>query len=194
MSDCLWGVLDGINEDGLAVSLSFGGRPVVGDGFGCPLVLRYVLEFCRTTNEAAKVLERVPSHMAYNVTIVDAHGEYATAYVAPDRRTVVRKVPVSTNHQETVGWKAHAELTESVEREELLAERLRDPHETKEKLASRFLEPPLYRTGWARAHGTLYTAVYRPARRSVEYRWPGRALKQSFERFEEAEFPLTFPT
>ena len=26
MSDCAWGVLDGLNEDGLAVSLSFGGR------------------------------------------------------------------------------------------------------------------------------------------------------------------------
>ena len=33
MVDCLWGVLDGINEDGLAVSLSFGGRTAVGEGF-----------------------------------------------------------------------------------------------------------------------------------------------------------------
>src|SRR6185436_2580738 len=47
MSDCLWGVVDGINEHGLAVSLSFGGRQVVGDGFGIPLVLRYALEFCK---------------------------------------------------------------------------------------------------------------------------------------------------
>ncbi len=46
MLDSLWGVLDGINEDGLAVSLAFGGRQVVGEGFGMPLILRYVLETC----------------------------------------------------------------------------------------------------------------------------------------------------
>src|SRR6056297_1911382 len=32
MSDCLWGVLDGMNDGGLAISLAFGGRKAVGDG------------------------------------------------------------------------------------------------------------------------------------------------------------------
>ena len=59
--DCLWGCLDGMNEAGLAVSLSFGGRRAVGDGFGIPIVLRYVLEFCRTAADAADVLRRVPA-------------------------------------------------------------------------------------------------------------------------------------
>lgn len=63
-TDCLWGVLDGIDEKGLAVSLAFGGRQVVGDGFGIPLVLRYILEFVETTKDAREVLRRVPSHMA----------------------------------------------------------------------------------------------------------------------------------
>ena len=62
MNDCMWGALDGINEDGLAVSLSFGGRQVIGAGFGVPLVLRYVLEFCTTTDEAIEVFERVVAH------------------------------------------------------------------------------------------------------------------------------------
>jgi hypothetical protein len=44
MLDCLWGLLDGANDSGLAVSLTFGGRPQVGEGFGIPLVIRYVLE------------------------------------------------------------------------------------------------------------------------------------------------------
>ena len=38
MSDCLWGLLDGMNDDGLGVSLTFGGRRVLGDGFGIPIV------------------------------------------------------------------------------------------------------------------------------------------------------------
>ena len=41
MSDCLWGLLDGVNDDGLAVSLTFGGRTASGEGFAIPLVVRY---------------------------------------------------------------------------------------------------------------------------------------------------------
>src|SRR5882724_2636737 len=78
MNDCMWGVLDGINEDGLAVSLSFGGRRAVGVGFGVPLVLRYILEFCTSTAEAVEVLERVPVHMAYNVTVLDRTDRFVT--------------------------------------------------------------------------------------------------------------------
>ena len=68
MVDCLWGVLDGVNDSGLAISLTFGGRRVVGDGFGVPIVLRYILELCDTVKQAEKVLKRVPVHMAYNIT------------------------------------------------------------------------------------------------------------------------------
>jgi predicted choloylglycine hydrolase len=52
MSDCLWGLLDGVNDAGLAASLTFGGRPTVGDGFGIPLVIRYVLEVCADVTHA----------------------------------------------------------------------------------------------------------------------------------------------
>ena len=54
----------GINDAGLALSLTFGGRNVVGDGFAISIVLRYILEFCATAAEAAEVLSRVPVHMA----------------------------------------------------------------------------------------------------------------------------------
>lgn len=47
MSDCLWGLLDGMNDDGLAVSLAFGGRRTVDEGFAIPLVVRYLLEMLR---------------------------------------------------------------------------------------------------------------------------------------------------
>ena len=56
VSDCLWGVLDGVNESGVAVSLAFGGKRTVGAGFGIPLVMRYVLEFASTTQEAVDTL------------------------------------------------------------------------------------------------------------------------------------------
>lgn len=91
--DCLWGLLDGINDAGLAVSLTFGGRPQVGEGFGIPLVIRYVLEVCGTVEEAARALCRVPVHMSYNVTVLDGSGRWATAYLAPDRPPASRTWP-----------------------------------------------------------------------------------------------------
>ena len=52
MREAFWGCLDGMNEDGLAVSLTFGGRKAHGPGIAMPMVLRYVLETCRSTKEA----------------------------------------------------------------------------------------------------------------------------------------------
>jgi predicted choloylglycine hydrolase len=74
MSDSLIGLLDGMNDAGLAVSLTFGGRRVVGAGFGIPMVLRYILQTCSTVNEASAVLQRVPCHLAYNGSWLEKAG------------------------------------------------------------------------------------------------------------------------
>jgi predicted choloylglycine hydrolase len=184
MSDCLWGVLDGINGAGLALSLSFGGRKVVGQGFGVPLVLRYILEFCTRTAEAIEVLKRVPIHMSYNVTIVDALGTFETAFLAPDRPIEVTTRPVATNHQFTVEWHEHANATASVEREAQLLHCLVEANAA-DQLVEAFLHPPLYSRAYARGFGTLYTAAYWPTRRSGSFRWPGIKRDFSLEMFVE---------
>src|SRR5881296_1857797 len=74
MSDCLWGLLDGMNDTGLAVSLTFGGRRVLGDGFGIPIVTRYVLETCANVDEARATLHRLPYSLSHNLTLVDRAG------------------------------------------------------------------------------------------------------------------------
>jgi predicted choloylglycine hydrolase len=170
--DCLWGCLDGMNQAGLAVSLSFGGRRTVGDGFGIPIVLRYVLEFCRTAAQAAEVLRRVPTHMDYNVTALDRTGAFFTAQLSPDRPALISQAPVATNHQGEVEWQGHADATASLERERFLSDLLAQPATTAPKLADAFLRQPLHSSAYERGFGTLYTAIYRPARGEVEYRWP----------------------
>jgi predicted choloylglycine hydrolase len=190
-SDSLWGVLDGINEHGLAVSLAFGGRRVVGDGFGIPLILRYVLEFCRTTPDAVDVLRRVPSHMAYTVTALDADGRHATVYLNPDRPAEVSSARVATNHQRQIEWPEYAALTRTEERASHLASGL-ESDETPERFISRFLDEPLVSHVWDKAFGTLYTAVYRPDSRQAEYRWRDRTWPFSFERFVPAEVTVTY--
>lgn len=185
MVDCLWGVLDGMNEAGLAISLTFGGRPVVGDGFGIPIVLRYILEFCEDTREAATVLKRVPSHMAYNVTAMDKAGKFITAFVAPDRPTSVRQLPLAANHQIQIEWHNYARATASLERERFLYFRLREPDMTPDRLIRNFLRSPLYTTAYGRGFGTLYTAVYWPTRGVARYLWLDGVWDQSFSEFEE---------
>lgn len=193
MTDCMWGALDGINDAGLAASLAFGGRRAVGDGFGMPLILRYVLEMCETTREAVNVLRRVPTHMAYNVTVVDRKDDFATLFLSPDRAPVVTRRPLATNHQRRVEWKEYAGATASLERERYLGERLEDEAETLESLIQRFLRAPLYsaqfRSGW----GTLYTAAYRTRNPSAEYRWPGGSVVQEFDDFREVAVRVDYP-
>ncbi|MCA9321868.1 MAG: hypothetical protein KDB53_14090 [Planctomycetes bacterium] len=183
-SDCLWGVLDGMNDRGLAVALSFGGRPEVGDGFAVTLILRYVLEICGNVDEAAEVLARVPCFMAYNVTLLDAQGMRAVVEIGPDRPARVVKTDVATNHQtDAAGWEKYEELSQSQDRRGYLESLLSEPRPSAEDLLRAFLEPPLFRTRYDRGCGTLYTALYFPAEGRVEYHWPSQSLRQSLTAF-----------
>lgn len=191
-SDGLFGLVDGMNDAGLTVSLTFGGRREVGDGFGVPLILRYILQTCTTTAEAARVLSRVPCHMSYNVTVLDARRRYQTAYLAPDRPAVLTRAAVATNHQERVEWSSHARFTATVERERYLLQRLTLHPETQRKFIRAFLRPPLYSTAFTSGFGTLYTAAYRPKSRGLELIWPDRVWAKSLDRFEEDSIHVSF--
>ena len=184
-SDGLWGLVDGMNDAGLAVSLTFGGRRVVGDGFGVPLILRYVLQTCTTAEEAGAVLARVPTHMSYNVTVLDAARHYLTAMMAPDRPARITRAAVATNHQDRPEWASHARFTATVERERYLLQRLTLHVEPEEKFIGAFLKPPLYSSAFAQGFGTLYTAVYRPRLGQLHYRWPKATWPLDINAFTE---------
>ena len=193
-TDGLFGLVDGINDAGLAASLTFGGRREVGTGFGVPLILRYILQTCTTAEQAGEVLKRLPCHMSYNVTVLDADRRFLTAYLTPDRPTVLTHAAVATNHQERVEWSSHARFTATVERERYLLQRLTLHPETQEKFVGAFLKPPLYSTAFSSGFGTLYTAAYRPKDRALEIHWPGRAWTKSFDNFEEDMVRVNFPS
>jgi hypothetical protein len=131
-SDCLWGLLDGMNSDGLAVSLTFGGAKVYGPGFGIPLVIRYLLEVAGTVSEALTALRRIPVSMSYNVTLTDRDGCVRTAYLAPGQPMEVRAFPLATNHRfDRPVDPVQGRRFRSLERQEYLLGLLHDePHPT----------------------------------------------------------------
>lgn len=184
LGDCIWGALDGLNDAGLAASLSFGGRTVSGTGFGIPLVLRYLLEVAQNTQEAIKILERVPVSMCYTVTLLDAGGDWATVFVAPDRPTEVTRLNAVTNYQHQVEWPEHARATHAVERRDCLQAQV-DAGGTAAQVTNALLLAPLYQTSWLRGYGTLYGAAYRPRSGLVELVWPGQRWEQRLGAFAD---------
>jgi hypothetical protein len=121
-----------MNADGLAVSLTFGGAKIYGQGFGIPLVIRYLLEVAGTVSEALTALRRIPVSMSYNVTLTDRDGCVRTAYLAPDQAMEVRAVPLATNHRfDRSDYPVQARRFRSFERQEHLLGLLHDePHRT----------------------------------------------------------------
>ena len=114
--DCAWGILDGINGSGLIASLTFGGKKEVGEGFGAPLILRYILETCDTVAEAKLKIKSIPCHMAYNVTLLDSSGKYTKVFLAPNKKASFKDDPVSTNHQEKIEWLEYAHFSKTLQR------------------------------------------------------------------------------
>jgi predicted choloylglycine hydrolase len=180
MGEAAWGCLDGMNSDGLVASLTFGGGRTYVLGFSIALMLRYVLETCRTVAEAVAALGRIPIAQSQNVTLLDASGAHAVVHLGPDRAPAVTSARVCTNHQETVTWPEMAARNRTVERHAALSEALTASAHI-DSLAAALLAPPLY----VRGPGVLtaYTAIYRPIHGTVDYLWPGKRWRQSFDAF-----------
>ncbi len=187
MVDCNWGLLDGMNLDGLAISLTFGGRKVVGKGFGIPLIMRYVLETCSDVKSAVEAFKVVPCHMVYNVTLTDKGGQVLSLFLGPDREIGIRNAAICTNHQEMIDWPEYAEMTATVEREAELLNYLHFESPTNTNLINKFLHPPLYTIQPKNSYATLYTAAYFPSRGTLSLFWPAKQFDFGFDSFNEGK-------
>jgi predicted choloylglycine hydrolase len=170
-----------MNDAGLVVSLTFGGRPGSGSGFAIPLVVRYLLEVAQTADQAKELLRGLPIAMSYNLTVVDAAGQSFTAFVAPDSEPEFFDAPVATNHRGDVPeYPERAASLQSVPRLDRLTEVVAQ-QPTPEDLAAAFQSEPLYNRKYSKAFGTLYTALYRPKEQVVEYIWPDGTWRRGFD-------------
>ncbi|SCD64169.1 Predicted choloylglycine hydrolase [Streptomyces sp. DvalAA-14] len=177
-----WGLLDGMNDAGLAVSLTFGGRFVQGPGFAIPLVLRYLLETCTTVEQAIGKLRSIPIGIAQNVTLVDPD-RAATVLVGPDIPLTEAPDACAANHQ-------HLPVPDEQERFTRTQERLAAVRAAGADVAA-MLKPPLYQLAYDEGLGTVYTADYRPSEGRVTYYWPAETWEQSFTAFAPGSRTMT---
>lgn len=191
MVEALSGMSDGINADGLAVSLSFGGRVTSGTGFGIPLIIRYLLEMCNDVKQAVEALRFIPSHMSYNVTMVDASADIATVMVSPDRPAIVMSRPWATNHQIGIEWPWHARFSGTMERAEWLSN-VSQPASAK-NCKTMFHHEPVYANDYASGYGTVFTSLYRPTARTAQISWPnGVSVTRSLQDQHSAEVSVIY--
>lgn len=194
ISDCLIGIVDGMNDAGLCVSLTFGGRKEVGYGFGIPFILRYVLEFCTNTAQAVKILKSIPSHMSYNVTVVDKTGASKTVMLAPDKPPLVTNDAFAANHQGEIDWPENAQFNQTMKRYNFIKNYLKSKNISADELAKAFLHSPLYNTKFTEGFGTLYTSVYQPENLTMKVLWPNMAIERSFDNFAEENILIHYTT
>ena len=196
MVEFLWGLSDGINDAGLSVALAYGGRGEVGRGFGITLILRYLLETCETVSEALAALDRIPSHMAYNLVLADAQGATAAVELKPGGGVTRRGVAAVTNHQSGPARAERPEFTRTHQRLARAEALVGGPSDAVAPgdLAAAFLSAPLRQDRYGAGFGTLFTAAYDPVRRRMALHWPDARWEQSFDAFAEGRREVDFET
>ena len=192
MLDCMSGVLDGINSDGLAVSMSFGGREEFGEGFGISILLRYLLEFAGDVKEACELIRRVPVQGAYNIMLLDREAHFETVELDAGREPEFVANPVSTNHQTDSSWPLYENKVLTHERFQHLHNVIADRQHSATEFAREFLHSPLYHNRFARGFGTLYDAVFYPQRLGCDYFWPENSWQCNFDNFPERDYQIEF--
>lgn len=183
MQDMLWGLLDGMNDAGLAVSLTWGGRSAYGRGVSILIIVRYLLETCDTVDQAVDRLQSLPVAVPQNLTLVD-RTTAVTVFVGPDISPTAAPDACAANHQ-------HLPVTDEQERATRTQERLRAIRAAGVDEAA-MLRPPLYRSVDEQGVRTLYTARYQPVEGQVTYFWPGESWPQSFGDFTPGPRTVTW--
>jgi len=81
---------DGINEHGLAAGLTFNNLELVKPGLNAGILVRYILEKCKTVRESLEHLAKLPVASAQTITMVDKTGDMAVVECSCDKTVVIR--------------------------------------------------------------------------------------------------------
>jgi predicted choloylglycine hydrolase len=81
---------DGVNEHGLAAGLCFVYPKVNKPGFNAGMLIRYILEKCKTTGDAITALKSLPIASSQTITLADASGDIAVIECNAEKLVIIR--------------------------------------------------------------------------------------------------------
>lgn len=84
---------DGVNEYGLAAGLCFVYPKVNKPGFNAGILIRYILEKCKATDEAILALKSLPIASSQTITLADVSGDIAVIECNAEKFVVNRPEP-----------------------------------------------------------------------------------------------------
>ncbi len=84
---------DGVNEHGFSTGLTFVYPKLRKPGLNAGMLIRYLLEKCKTTEDAIKELHRLPIASAQTITMADLNGDIAVVECNPENIVVIRPEP-----------------------------------------------------------------------------------------------------
>jgi predicted choloylglycine hydrolase len=183
-ADRFTGRVDGMNEHGLCVGLHLVNYRPVRPGLACILIVRMVLDQCATTQEAVRLLKRIPHGQPFNYSLLDAGG-FAAVVEASPLATAVRegRQLACTNHFQIAALErynrqypgSHRRLPplEKWLRAELSCQQL--------FVALNHAESPVFDHGYRSGSGTLHTFVCEPAERTMLVGIGGDASPRSID-------------
>jgi predicted choloylglycine hydrolase len=195
----LWfGRYDGINDQGLAMSMSAGGIPVgegmlppFNDGFQFWTVMRAVLDSCKNVEEAIDLVKNIPHCGNPVYMLADASGTLARVEVAGKKVAVKQVEPqnendwlIATNHmQNFAGGEVNIPaFKNSFTRFEWIENFLMTHSPVNEVDLEQFLDQT-YPNGlccnhYSEGFGTLRSMIFNPAEKSIRVRFGTPGLNE----------------
>lgn len=116
-SDGLIGIEDGINEHGLVVGVNFIAPKTIKPGLNFMLMVRMVLERCKTVQEALVLLKELPSITSHNIMLMDKSGDMAVYEMSAEHRAI-RRPEDGANYMISVNHFQHEAMVEHDNRPE----------------------------------------------------------------------------
>jgi predicted choloylglycine hydrolase len=81
---------DGVNEHGLAAGLTFNNLEVIAPGLNAGILVRYILEKCKTVKESLDLLAAMPIASAHTLTMVDKTGDMVVVECSCEKTVIIR--------------------------------------------------------------------------------------------------------
>lgn len=152
------GRMDGMNEHGLIVAYNFMNRKAPFDGFTCFIISRFILELCKTADDAKHLLKALPHRGGFSYIVQDKDNHSFIAE-ASSRDVVFRDDHVCTNHYMSMIEENRRYTKESKERLDIVNQ-IEAP--SKAELLDLFTdkEKGLYVDNYKSWSGTIHTSYY----------------------------------